>query len=539
MGDEFTLEDALIILQRRWAYFLIPAIGLAILGVALVMALPAKYTAQGTILVESAQIPAELVRSTISTYAQERIEMIRQRVITRDRLLTIADRYHLFPEKNRLSESERVEKMRDRLHLSLITANGTRASGQRDGTIAFTVSYIDGSADKAFQVANEFMTLFLSEDVRTRTTGASNTTEFFQQEVARLAGAVDGIETKIAQYKAEHAGALPEHLSLHLNMLEQASRDLAANEAAITSLDEELRFLQTQLTSYFAGAGAENGPATELTRLKAELVQLRSAYHDSHPNVKAVRDQIRALEAELAPSGEIQKLQSALAEADTALRNAERDLEPGDPSIEEKRAAVTELQDRLTGRIEKEAKAGGGDFLSAQLQARIAVGTSRRGALEEHGNELRTGIAELQARIAETPEVERGLQQLTRDQENVLRQYQEVLAKQQEAQLAENLEDNQKAEKFSILEPAQRPEEPSSPERVKLALLMVFASLAAGAMTALGAEFLVPTIRGRAHFEKLIDAHPLAVIPHFERGEARRWRLPGFSKTAAGAGPAA
>lgn len=534
MGDDFTLEDALIILQRRWAYFLVPAVLLTVLGLGLVMALPAKYTAQGTILVESAQIPAELVRSTINTYAQERIEMIRQRVMTRDRLLVIADRYHLFPEKNGLSESERVEKMRDRLHLSLITANGARASGQRDGTIAFTVSYVDGSPDKAFQVANEFMTLFLSEDVRTRTTGASNTTEFFQQEVARLAGAVDGIETKIAQYKKEHAGALPEHLDLHLNMLEQASRDLAANEAAMTSLDEELRFLQTQLTSYFAGAAVEKGPATELARLKAELVQLRSAYHDSHPNVKAVRDQIRALEAELAPSREIQELQAALADADTALRNAERDLKPGDAAIEEKRAAVSELQDRLTKRIETEAKSGGADFLSAQLQARIAIATSRRGALEEHGNELRTRIADLQAKIADTPEVERGLQQLTRNYENVSREYQEILAKQQEAQLAENLEDNQKAEKFSILEPAQRPEQPSSPERVKLGILMVFASLAAGAMTVLGAEFLVPTIRGRNHFEKLISAQPIAVIPHFERGGTRRWRLPGVAKRAAG-----
>lgn len=539
MGEEFTLEDALIVLQRRWAYFLIPALLLAIVGVGVIIALPAKYTAQGTILVESAQIPSELVRSTVNTYAQERIQMIKQRVMTRDRLLGIADRYNLFPDKRGLTESERVGKMRDRLVLSLITANGARVSGQRDGTIAFTVSYTDGSPDRAFQVANEFMTLFLSEDVRTRTAGASNTTDFFKQEVARLAAAVDQIEAKIAQYKSEHAGSLPEHLNLHLNMLEQANRDLTANQAAITSLDEELRFLQTQLSSYFAGANTEKGPATELTRLKAELVQLRSMYQDSHPNVKAVRDQIRALEAELAPSREIQNLQGELASADKKLRTAEKELAAGDPEIEKLRAEVAELQERLSSRIDKEASSGGGDFLSAQLQARIAVASSRRSALEERGAELAAAIAALQARIAETPEVERGLQQLTRNYDNVFREYQDVLAKQQEAQLAENLEDNQKAEKFSILEPAQRPEEPSSPERVKLSVLALFAALGAGAMAALGAELAFQTVRGRHHFEKILEAPAMAVIPYFDRGGASGLSFLKLSKKPAGARGAA
>lgn len=524
MGEEFTLEDALIILRRRWAYFLIPAVALTVVGIAVVMLLPARYTAQGTILVESAQIPSDLVRSTVNTYAQERIQTIRQRVMTRDKLLSLADRYQLFPPNVRLSESERVERMKNRLQLSLITANGARVGGQRDGTIAFTVSYTDGSPDKAYQVANEFMTLFLSEDVRTRTAGASNTTEFFEQEVARLSEAIDNVEAKIAAYKIEHANSLPEHLSLHLNMLEQANRDLTANEAAIEALDEELRFLQTQLTSYFAGANSENGPASELAALKSELVRLRSIYQDSHPSVKGVRDQIRALEAELAPSREIQELQSRLAEAETALRVAERDLEDGDPAIEEKRAELVKVQDEISARIEREAKSGSGDFLSAQLQARIAVATSRRGTLQEQGENIRKKIADLQARIAATPAVERGLQQLTRDYENLFKQYQDVLAKKQEAQLAENLEDNQKAEKFSILEPAQRPEEPSSPERVKLSILVLFAAFGAGGMAAIGSEFLLGALRGRSQLEKVIGAHPIAVIPHFERRDAKWWR---------------
>ncbi|MGE0408853.1 MAG: hypothetical protein AB7P23_06270 [Amphiplicatus sp.] len=513
MGDDFSLEDALIILKRRLAHFILPVVILAPLGVLAIMLLPAKYTAQGTILVESAQIPADLVRSTINAYAQERIQTIKQRVMTRPRLLEIADKYALFPKEAGLSESERVDRMRARLKVSLITTDG-RTFNNRDNTIAFNVSYTDRSAEKAFQVANEFMSAFLTEDVRARTAGASNTTEFFKQESQRIAADVAAMEQRIADYKSANSEALPEHLNMHLATLERLNRDLAAQDASIAALDEEVRFLETQLTSYFAGAGPEDGPGKQLQDLKSELVRLRSVYHDAHPSVQAVKDQIAALEREMRPSKEIQTMQSALAKAEADLQAARRALEAGDPALAEKQAAVEKAQAALSDRIARET-AGGGDLMSAQLKGRISVANSRRALLVSQRKETEAAIADLQQRIAKTPEVERGLQALTRNYENVFKEYQDVLAKQQEAQLAENLEDNQKAEKFSVLEPALKPELPSSPERAKLIVLALIVSLGVGGAIALGAEFLSATLRGRAHLEKLIEGDPIAVIPQF------------------------
>ncbi len=538
MGDEFTLEDVLIILKRRLLFFLLPAILLAAIGIGVVLILPSKYTAQGTILVESAQIPSDLVRSTINAYAQERIQTIRQRVMTRNRLLVIADKYELFPKSMGLSESERVRRMRERLKVSLITADGARAGGQRDNTIAFNVSYIDRSPEKAFRVANEFMSAFLTEDVRARTAGASNTTEFFKQEVLRLSGQVDATEKRISDYKASNSTALPEHLNMHLNMLERLNRDVASQEAAIAALDEEIRFLETQLASQLSGAGGEPGPARELARLKSELVQLRAVYHDAHPGVQSVKDQIRALEAELRPSKEIQDLQASLARAEDELREAEKTLAAGDPAIVEKRAELTRVQDAMSAKISN-AAATGGDFLSAQIKGRIAVAKSRKNLLGTQRDESKVSIADLQSRVARTPEVERGLQALTRDQENISREYRDVLAKQQDAQLAENLEDNQKAEKFSILEAALRPEKPSSPERAKLIVLAIFVALGAGGLVALGAEFLAATIRGRSHLETLIEGHAIAIIPQFGAEEGLLKGLRRFSARAAPASAAA
>ena len=539
MGDEFTLEDAVIILKRRILHFLIPALVLAPIGVITVLLLPAKYTAEGTILVESAQIPSDLVRSTINAFAQERIEMIKQRVMTRDQLLSIADKYQLFPKKLELSETDRVDRMRNRLGVSLITAQGARNTGQRDNTIAFRVSYIDRDPDKAYKVANEFMSLFLTEDVRTRTAGASNTTEFFKQQSARLAATVNELDKKIAAYKAANAGALPEELNMHLTLLTQATNDLATTDSQIAALDQDARFLQSQLASYVAGAGGDNAPAKQLADLRSQLTQLRTIYTDAHPSVKAVKAQIAAIEAQMKPSREIQTLQDQLADAQIDLDKAQRNEPAGASAIAEKRKSVERLQDALSAKVSEITADGGGDMVSAQLQGRIAVSNSKRAMLEKEREEVKQKISDLQSQIAKTPEVERGLQALTRDYDNTFKEYQDVLAKQQDAQLAENLEDNQKAEKFSILDPAVRPEKPSSPERAKLSVLAIFAAFAAGGALTLGLEFLSPTVRGRAHLEKLMGAPPLAIIPNFPKDNSKPSRKRPPRKTRRGAAAAA
>ncbi|GAB4527585.1 MAG: hypothetical protein Kow00133_16480 [Amphiplicatus sp.] len=536
MSEEFTLEDALIILRRRLWYFAIPFVLFLAAGLAVVALLPAQYTAQGTILVESAQIPPDLVRSTINAYAQERIQTIRQRVMTRNRLLEISDKFNVFPRDGGYTNSDRVRLMRERIRVSHITVDGNRG---RDNTIAFTVSYTDPSPDVAAKVANEVMSLFLTEDVRTRTTGAANTTEFFRQEVARLSGLVSQVETRIATFKTENADALPEHLNMHLSALERANRDLVATEASITALDEELRFLETQLLSYFAGANFDAGPAAELARLKGELVRLRAVYRDAHPSVRALKDEIAALERELTPNREIQDLQKALAEAELALQNAERDLAQDDPALAAAREEASRLQTRLSDKIAEHARAKGGDFLSAQLQGRIAVANNRKSLLEAQRDKLKAAIADLEAHIARTPEVERELAALTRQHQNLYKEYQDVLAKQQEAQLAENLEDSQKAEKFSILEAAARPDRPSSPQRGKLAVLVFFFAGAAGGALALGLELLLATVRGRNHLARILENDPLAVIPYIPAEGERRLRWPLFRLKVAPAASAA
>ncbi len=522
MGDEFSLEDAIIILKRRFLAFLIPAILIAPLGIVAVMLLPAKYTAQGTILVESQQIPTEFVRSTINTYAQERISTIKQRVMTRNRLLEVADEYQLFPRSLGLSESERVSLMRERLRVDLITTSAQARSANRDNTIAFTVSYTDREPNKAFLVANKFITLFLDEDVRTRTTGASNTTEFFDREATRLRDVVAKMESRVSEYKSVNANALPEHLNMHLNMLERARNNLTNAQSSISQMEEERRFLETQMIT---GASGDNSLASELAQLESELARLRTTYRDSYPEVVAKRSEIASIKARMAPSEDIKRMRNDLTRTEDALTALEKAETPDAAAIAAAEADVNAAREALSAKITEETRKGATDIAGVQIEGRIAVIDNRVKMLNKQIDESMALVAELEERISRTPEVERGISALTRDYENLFKEYQDVLAKRGDAQLAENLEENQQAEKFSILEPALQPDKPSSPNRPQLIFAAIFLALGAGGAVAAGLELFQARLRGRIHLASILDGQPIAVIPyiHSEADNKSRW----------------
>src|ERR1035441_9138418 len=90
------------LVKRRWLLFIIPFVPILIGGLAAAALWPATYRSEAKILEQAQQIPTELVRPTVTNAAQERIQVIEQRTMTRDNLLAIVDKFKLFPERRAL-----------------------------------------------------------------------------------------------------------------------------------------------------------------------------------------------------------------------------------------------------------------------------------------------------------------------------------------------------------------------------------------------------------------------------------------------------
>ena len=198
------------ILKRRALYFAIPFLLISAIGSLITAAWPSRYLSQGTILVSSQEIPSDLVRPTVAALANERIQIIEQRIMTRDNLLAIAKKYQLSAGwQDRMSGTELVDFIRERTQIKAVEDRLlSSAGGPRKDAIAFTVGFEYENPQIAMRVANEFVTMILNEDVRSRTEFATQTTKFLEQEVKRLEAKLGLINKQISEFNRLHADAL-------------------------------------------------------------------------------------------------------------------------------------------------------------------------------------------------------------------------------------------------------------------------------------------------------------------------------------------
>ena len=329
---EFTLMDYLSVLKRRWLLMLAVFILTVLVAMAVAISMSPVYQSTGTILVESQQIPDDVVKSTVTSYADERIEVIKQRVMTRDNLSRIIGKYKLYPKKiNSETTSTLIDLMRQSVSVELLNADVQNASGGKT-TIAFKVGFEYEQADIAHKVANEIVTLFLDENVKTRTLRATETTEFLTQEVGNLKKELENVENKVATYKQQNSDSLPEHMEMHMSMLHQAELDIKEVDRDYKSTQEELRYLDVDFATASANAKKNNSTNTntnaELDKAKADLELAQAIYKDTHPTVRALKRQVENLQA-AADKPAVAKANKTDLESDMVLSKIRSQIEAG------------------------------------------------------------------------------------------------------------------------------------------------------------------------------------------------------------------
>ena len=479
---ELTLSDYFSILKRRWSQMLIAALFILSAAIAAAIFLPPVYQSTGTILVESQQIPTDLVQATVTSYADERIQVIKQRVMTRDNLYRIIQKYVLYPDKiDTETTSTLIDEMREAISVELLNADAPGARGGK-ATIAFKVAFEYQKPDIAHKVANELITLFLDENVKARTERATETTEFMTEELERLKIELEGVENKVASYKQQHANSLPEHLDMHMGMLQRAETDLKELDREYKSTQEELRYLDVELTSARANAKVSSGsdpenPISELDKAKAELERSLILYKETHPTIRALKRKIETLEkASQAPA--------------------------------ENKPTKTDIST---------------DLVIAKVQAQIEAAKVRLNSISEQKRSTQSKMDSLQAQVVQSPQIERGLFTLMRDYENAKSKYEEVKSKQVNAKIAENLEQENKAERFVMLEPPIFPDKPIKPNRKKIIALGIVAAIAGALALVAFLETVNSRVRGVESLTSLVGMRPMVVIPYiYTQGELKR-----------------
>lgn len=522
------LRDYIDAFRRRRTTILLVVLSMFAVSVIVALLWPPTYRSTATILIEEQEIPPDLIRSTITTYATQRIETIKQRVMTRANLMQIIEKYNLYVDERRRKTTEEVqESMRKDIKVETLSADvvDPRSGRPMPVTIAFTLYYEGKVPEVTQRVANELTSLYLNENLKSRTEKASETYSFLSVEAEKLAQYIAELETQLATFKEKNTDRLPELTQLNMQLIERTERELTDIENQLRSMDDRKFYLEGQLAqinpmSPMVGESGERilDPVTRLKMLRSDYASATARYAPDHPDVVRMRREIEGMEKKTGMIDSSSEQAKELAKSRTELASTREKYSEDHPDVIHLTKAVASMEESLKQRSsapEKDiAKEKPENPAYITLQAQLEGIKSQAQALVAQRSTLKVKLGEYEKRIQQTPEVERKYLTLKRDYENSVRRYQEIKAKQMEAQVGQELEKERKGERFSLIDPPQLPEEPIKPNRPAIIILGFLLSMASGLGYAAVAESMDSSVRGARGVMALLESPPLSVIPY-------------------------
>ena len=507
MIDELELDNQVsrgladywaIVVRRRWA-ILLPLFLCWAIAWGGSWLIPPTYKSEALILVEQQKVPEQYVVPNVTVSLQDRLQSMTQQILSRTRLQATIDRFHLYQsQRGLLRAGDAVEQMRKDIKIELVD------SAARPGQLtAFKIDYSAGSPQLAQQVNSELTSLFIEENLKLQQQLSESTTAFLQNQLAEARTKLEEQEAKVRAFKAAHFGDLPSQAETNVQILSGLQSQLLSAQRDLDAAKQQklyLESLQQQYQTAQASMGSENSVASspqalqkQLMDLRLQLEDARSRLTDNHPDVIALKNKI----------AETERLEKNM-EADIASHpKADQGTNTVDPSVaaEVQRGSTTPMM---------------------QVQSQLKAIKLEIENYAKHANDLEAQISSYRTRLNLTPQTEQELADVSRGYEESKANYNSLLQKQNQSQLATSLEQRQQGEQFRILDPPSLPDRPSAPNRLIISLGGLLAGIALGLGVAALLEMTNALVRQEKDLEGLLPTRVLVGIPHLNApGEDR------------------
>ena len=527
------------IIRRRKKIFFLTFILIFLLVGVIAFVLPPVYLSESTILVEAQQIPQDYVKSTITAYVEERLQVITRQVMTRAKLMKIMNQFNLYPEMRDRNPTEMIiTKMRKDIKLETIQGSGRGRGGGQSGstTIAFTLSYEGKDPSTVQKVTSSLASLYLAEELKTREQRASTTTIFFQEELTNLKKQLFVYESRISKFKEAHIGELPEHNDMNLQRLDRLERELDQLNMQINSIEERRVYLLGQIANVdplvpvvVEGDKIAMNPKERLKRLRLRLLALQSTLSEKHPDIKKLKKEINELEAQVGKSDDSVAKVRMLSELQGELAAKQGKLGPKHPDViklkKQVRMLSKEVDELLTEKAITEVSEEKPDSaLYVNLMTQIAGANIQIKAHLKQRKKVEEEIKKYQIKLEDAPIIEKEYNELTREYNNAKRKYDDLLSKRMEAKISQGMEDTQRGERFTIIDPAQLPEKPYKPNRMIIILLGFVLALGAGIALCAAQEGLDNTVKTADELSAVMGVPVFSEVSLIETDGERRGR---------------
>ena len=531
-GEENTrsIGDYINIIRRRKRVLAITAGTVMAIIILAAFLWPKTYRSQAIILIEQQDIPTDLVQTTITSYAQQRIEEIKQRIMTIGNIIGIVEEFELYTEREleRITRTEIAEDFRSAVSIKPISAEvvDPRSGRPSLAIIAFSLSFDGENPSKVQKITNEITTLYLDENLKDRTAQTKSTSDFLTAESEVLSGQLEDLDEKIAYFKESNKGALPEQNQFNLSVVDRTELQINDLDFQIKELQKRKIQLEGDLTQISPSAPTmlSNGQmvlgeADRLKALQSQIRQYESVYHPGHPSLQRLRREINTLLDGGGGSDQYKEMTEQLRVERDVLAALESKYTADHSEVLQSKRVISSLEASLSEGIQTDAQLTPDNPAYLVLRSRLNATNEDIRNNSEKIKALREKVERYEGYLSRAPQIEKEYQSLLRDYQNTRMKYQEIRAKTMSADLAQNLESERKGERFTLIQPPELPIDPVSPNRTAMVFLAVILGLGAGLGVVVLLEAMSAAVYGAAEVTALTGIAPLAIIGYMETQE--------------------
>jgi uncharacterized protein involved in exopolysaccharide biosynthesis len=514
--EEYTTKDYLNAFRRRSGLFF--GVLALVLGIAIAFAVlpPDTYRATAEMRIDLEGPNVELLEPiALTNYADQYIKSLQQKVLTNDNLARwLAESSAYWYESDDVGQRDLIARLREEIQVQMVfTSVIEEETGEEfDLITGFTTSFAAREPEAAEIVASSVAAAFLEQDKATRMASASAASGFLREQIDVRREEIAEIESRIATFKEQHSGSMPDLLVLNMTGLDRTTQELEQVEREIRTLQQDRFFREAQLQEIKQTAG---GAGAQLAALESEYLRAVALYGPDHPDVLRSKRQIAALTGEGTgdSASTVAQLEAELAATQERYSDAHPD--------------VVSLKRRLEGmRAAGFADAPMSDPLYLQLRAQINAIDSNLQGLRTRAEELRTNRADLQDRIAGMPQVERQFQVLQRELQTATLAFDNLRQRLSQAQQVESFESGERGARLEQIREARAPDFPTGPPRMAIAILGLFVAVTFAGGATFFAEISDNTIRSSKDILTVMHTHAIAAVPVVQnsvyRAERRR-----------------
>jgi polysaccharide chain length determinant protein (PEP-CTERM system associated) len=505
--QQITPDWLLTVLRRRMWYIAIPFAVAALGGAIYAQSQPNRYRSMAVIQVTPPQLPSTVVRPMVTMALRERLPMLEQEVLSRSRLERIITDNDLYrAQRADTTMEDVVTQMRRDINVGL-----PRNTQRRTDGLTFTLSYSSLNPRTAHQVTERLVSLFVDENARQRETIAEGTDQFLAAEVSTARARLEETERRLEAYKRQYGGQLPEQLQANVTALQSVQVQIQTLNESIARDRSELLIIQRELVD-LTGASASTGGDGEIV----DPTPVDTVYDEALGKARAT---LEALEQRLTPDHpDVSRQRRTVADLEEKVQAAQlrRPLSPTAQPTGNSRtnAAANARRSRIVELRQRE------QLLASQITNKQKEITVRQGQ-----------VAGYQSRVDAAPAREAELISVNRDYETLKDRYNTLLARSEEAKVAANMERRQVSEQFRIVDPPRVPEQPYSPDRLRLTMLGAASGLGLAVLLVGILEYRDTSFRTDQDLIQALALPVVAVVPnlltaaerHLRR--RRRWML--------------